>query len=397
MDIIKYLLYTKRYFFILLEVIMNVVHLQKAFAFIAKGLVEKEKLLKESPNRYPYSQNLQKGINMFLAACLDIGRLRKNVFKYADESSFLIRYINKPICEWFEDWDQDAVVHHGITQQLFYSYGPFAYRRGKNDVYTATEECIEFLSTQEINIIEGTDERALYEKIIQLSQDDYCNVRKYIIQNPVITVEERRAFLLEYADNTNAREAFNLAYEQFEGTYTTCAACGWTMTEGIYGHSCVSEHCLIHMPEIADEMKIDASTEPIYRLKKGIMRYFAQPGKLEMEIAKFCEKKNLEYALWPQKDRFDIEIRFNDGEIWEIDAKAYRNPISLCAKIKNDGGFPSGNYKLGYYVVPTEYTTNKSNYTSVVNKVLIQQPNVKCVTLAAIKRKINKKVGEING
>lgn len=39
---------------------MNVVHLQKALAFIASGLVEKEKLLKESPNRYPYSKNTYK-------------------------------------------------------------------------------------------------------------------------------------------------------------------------------------------------------------------------------------------------------------------------------------------------------------------------------------------------
>ena len=376
---------------------MNVVHLQKAFAFIARGLVEKEKLLKESPNRYPYSKDLQRGINMFLAACLEIGHLGKRIFKYADESSFLTQYISKPIREWFNDWDQAALVQYKIDSQPFYDYGSFAYRRSKNDVYTATEECIEFLSTQEINIIEGTDERALYEKIIQLSQDDYCKVRKYIIQNPIITVEDRRAFLLEYADNANAKEAFNLAYELFEGTYTICPACGWTMTEGVYGYSCVSEHCLEHMPTITDAMKIDASMKPVYRLKKGIMRYFAQPGKLEIEIAKFCEKKNLEYTMWPQKDTFDIEIRFNDGEIWEIDAKAYRNPISLCAKIKNDGGFPPGNYNSGYYVVPTEYTVNKSDYVSVVNKVLTQLPNVKCVTLVAIKRKINRKVGEIHG
>ncbi|MDD7428289.1 MAG: hypothetical protein PUK49_00715 [Oscillospiraceae bacterium] len=375
---------------------MNVVHLQKAFAFIACGLVEKEKLLKESPNRYPYSKNLQRGINMFLAACLEMGHLDDNIFKRADESLFLEHYINKPICDWFEDWDQDALVQFEINLQPFYFYGPFAYRRGKKDVYIATEECVEFLSTQEINIIEGTDERALYEKIIQLSQDDYCKIRQYIIKNPIISLEDRRAFLLEYADNANAKESFNLAYELFEETYTNCPSCGWTMTEGIYGYSCVSEHCLEHMPAITEEMIIDASMEPVYRLKKGIMRYFAQPGKLEMEIAKFCEKKKLEYDLWPQKDRFDIEVRFSDGEIWEIDAKAYRNPISLCAKIKKDGGFPSGNYKLGYYVVPTEYTSNKNNYTSVVNNVLTQQPNIKCVTLASIKRKINLKMGEIN-
>ena len=82
---------------------MNVIHLQKAFAFIAKGLVEKEKLLKDAPNRYPYSRDLQRGINMFLAACLELGCVGENAFKYADESLFLSHYICKPICEWFNN------------------------------------------------------------------------------------------------------------------------------------------------------------------------------------------------------------------------------------------------------------------------------------------------------
>ncbi len=37
-------------------------------------------------------------------------------------------------------------------------------------------------------------------------------------------------------------------------------------------------------------MKLDISAGDLYRLKKGIMRYFAAPGKLELEIAAFCEK-----------------------------------------------------------------------------------------------------------
>ena len=61
------------------------------------------------------------------------------------------------------------------------------------------------------------------------------------------------------------------------------------------------------------------------------MRYFAQPGKLEIDIARYCEKHALEFSLWPYKDRFDIEIRFSDGEVWEIDAKAYHNALSLCS------------------------------------------------------------------
>jgi len=376
---------------------MDVIHLQKAFAFIANGLVEKEKLLKDTPNQYPYSRDLQRGINMFLAACMELGGMGEETFKYADESSFLSHYICKPICEWFDAWDKTALQFNKIETQQFYEYGPFAFRRGKADLYTPTEECIEFLNTLESNIIEGTDERALYEKIIQLSQEDYVKVRKYMIEHPVITVDDRRAFLAECADNAIAKDAFNFAYEQFEERYTKCPACGWTMTENDYGVSCVSEYCLKHLPDNSNTAGKDASSEPVFRLKKGVMRYFAQPGKLEMEIAKYCQKLALDYSLWPQKDTFDIEIRFSDGEIWEIDAKAYHNARSLCSKIKQDGGFPTGNYKYGFYVVPTEYTRNKRNYTAVVNKELVSQSNVKCVTLSGIKKKINQKVGELNG
>lgn len=376
---------------------MNTVHLQKAFAFIAKGLIEKETELANSPNSYPYSKNLQRGINMFLAACCELGMAGESIFKLADESSFLSHYISLPIRKWFQDWDQVTITQHGINQQLFYEYGPFAYRRGKDNVYTATEECIEFLSIQESNIIEGTDERALYEKIIQLSQEDYCRVRKHIIEHPIMTIEERRNILLEFVSNANARESFELAYEIFEECGIRCPTCGWTMIDGKYGYTCLSEHCLSHLPRITPDMRIDGTSKPLYRLKKGVMRYFALPGKLEIEIAKYCEKKKLKYAMWPQKDTFDIEISFPDGEVWEIDAKAYRNPISLRTKIEKDGGFPTGDYQLGFYVIPTEYAKSQNNYTAIVNKALKTQPNVKCVTLNAIKKKINQKVGEING
>ena len=121
------------------------------------------------------------------------------------------------------------------------------------------------------------------------------------------------------------------------------------------------------------------------------MRYFASPGKLELEIVAFCERKKIRWALWPQMDRYDVEIQFSDGEIWEIDAKAYRNPIALRTKIQNDNGFPDGEYARGYFVIPSEYTVNQQNYTAIVNRILENQKNVKCVTLQSLKTEITRK------
>ena len=367
------------------EFYMDAAFLRKTFALIAKGLVEKEQLLQKDSTRYPYSKTLQHGVNMFLAASH-----RAGCTQYSDESSFLTHFITKPIADWFYEWNQDVVDELNLQEQPFFGYDAFAYQRNGN-IYTPSSECYEFLETQDSDIMDGTDERILYEKMIVLDQNTYCKVRRYIIEHPIISLEDRRMMSLELADNQTAKEAFQFAYEEITEDCYRCPCCGWTMTQGKQGCSCHSSHCTDTIPDLTDEMKLHPFDGALYRLKKGIMRYFSTPGKLELDIVKFCEKKKIRWTLWPQMDRYDVEIQFSDGEIWEIDAKAYRNPIALRTKIQNDNGFPEGEYARGYFVVPGEYTVNQRNYTTIVNRALINQKNVKCITLKTLKTQITRK------
>lgn len=364
---------------------MDTAFLRKAFALIAKGLVEKEQLLQKDATRYPYSKTLQHGVNMFLAASYQAGKKQ-----YSDESCFLSNYITTPIAEWFSGWDQDVIDKLKLCEEPFYGYDAFAYQRNGN-IYTPSSECYEFLETQDSDIMEGTDERILYEKMIALDQDTYCKVRRYIIEHPIISLEDRRMMSLELSNNQAAKDTFQFAYEEIIEDCYRCPSCGWTMTQGRHGYSCHSSHCVDTIPDLTDKMKLSTSNRELYRLKKGIMRYFSAPGKLELSIANFCEKKKIRWALWPQMDRYDVEIQFSDGEIWEIDAKAYSNPIALRTKIQNDNGFPEGEYTRGYIVVPGEYTVNQRNYTAIVNHALRNQKNVKCVTLKTLKAEITRK------
>lgn len=376
---------------------MDVILIRKSIALIAKGLMEKECLLKGQPNRYPLSKTLQHGINMFLFASLEWGNVDESIFEFADESSFLHKYARIPVAQWFDDWDPKACSRLDLENQPFYGYGAFAYYRKSTNRYAVSEDCAVFLETQESNIIEWTDEFALYEKIIRLSQADYCLVRKFIIEHPIMTIDERREILVRLADNVVAKEAINIAYEQFQDKGYRCPVCGWTMTDGSFGPFCHSEHCVNPAPILSDAIKLDGTAETIYRLKKGIMRYFAQPGKLELEIANYCEKKGIGWDLWPQKDKYDVEITFSNGTVWEIDAKAYRNPIALRSKIENDNGLPEGDYHRGYFVIPTDFMKGNRQYTAIVNRALdsLHQPNVRCITMNKLKECINRKVEEI--
>lgn len=373
---------------------MDITFIRKAVALIAKGIMEKERLLEQQPDRYPYSSQLQHGINMFLYASMEWGGMGEQVFAFANESSFLKKYAQIPVAQWFCDWNPEICEKLNLTDERFWGYDAFAYYQKLSNQYLVNNDCVEFLETQEKNIIEGTDEYAVYEMISHLVQDDYVIVRKFIIEHPVMTIDERREFLLQVAGNAVAREAIELAYEQFLDEGYRCPVCGWTMTEGSWGFVCHSRHCVDTVPNLDVAEKLDGAAETIYRLKKGVMRYFAQPGKLELEIVNFCEKKKIGWKLWPQMDRFDVEITFPDGEVWEIDAKAYRNPISLRSKIENDNGFPDGEYERGYVVVPTEFARGDQQYKKIVNDALdrLHQPNVRCITMRDLKININRKV-----
>ena len=147
---------------------MDGTFLRKTFALIAKGLIEKEQLLQKEPSRYPYSKTLQHGINMFLAASHQIGAVQ-DITQYADEASFLKHFISKPISEWFDGWDPNVLNSLNLKEEPFYDYEAFAYQRSRN-LYSPSSECYEYLDSQDNDIMDGTDERVLYEKIIVLSK-----------------------------------------------------------------------------------------------------------------------------------------------------------------------------------------------------------------------------------
>lgn len=163
---------------------MDAIFLRKTFALIAKGLVEKEQLLQKEPTRYPYSKALQHGINMFLAASHQIGGMQ-DITQYADEAAFLKFFITKPVFEWFDKWDPNGIDSLNLKEEPFYSYGALAYQRSEN-LYSPSSECYEYLESQDNDIMDGTDERVLYEKIIVLGQEIYCRIRRYIIEHPII-------------------------------------------------------------------------------------------------------------------------------------------------------------------------------------------------------------------
>lgn len=142
----------------------------------------------------------------------------------------------------------------------------------------------------------------------------------------------------------------------------------------------------------------DLRRTPVRRLKKGVMRYIAAPGQLEMKLAAHCDKLHLSYELWPQMDLYDLQIQLPSGAIWVIDAKAYRNPLSLRIQVEQDTAFANGAFQKGFYVVPQEYARKYQNYLRIINDTLKQKgtayANVQCITDLKMKRLLKKELEE---
>lgn len=367
--------------------------LRKAFALIAKGLIEKDKLLETSPNRYPRSSCLQHGINQFLAASIEMGHVGESIWNYADEAAFFKRFMESPVAEWFSDWDPETVEVLKLEDEPFYGFDALALWEDENR-YTPSEDCLEYLSAQDADILDGTDQRIFYDKMKKLSQEHYTLIRRFIIEHPLVSIRELRRMKMSLIGAPNAIDALSFAYETWDGEAYRCPTCGWTMTKGRHGYVCHSVHCLDVVPNLTAEDRIDSEEGTFLRLKKGVMRYCAMPGKLELEIAEYCQQQGLECVMWPMMDTFDVEIHFPTGEIWEIDAKAYHNPIALRNQIQNDTAFKRKGYDRGYYVVPVEFTRGQRNYTELVNRGL--NSGVRCITSYQLKREIKRRVAQLN-
>lgn len=390
----------------------------KSLVFIAKGIVEKRKATEDVAQKkknnygkrndeerktwgYPYSPTLIRGMNQFLSCCIEAGCDPEDVLQYGDESNFLRHFCLKPIDCWFENWPSSWKEKNMETleKQFFYYLDAFAEEEGENN-YAETEDCVEFLDRQDKNLVDGVEEAIYFKKYLApLNDHDYKIVRLFIIENPWLTEQEYRRVMYKYRNNDQLKAAIHNAYEEFTDTGIRCPYCGWPVDATGYENHLRNRHKYREKKEPVYDGNVGRT---IYRLCRPLLIYIKIPGELEIEIYNFCKSLNLECELWPYHDLYDIEIKFDDGKIWNIDAKTNKDPHSLKGKIENEGGFPARNLSLpnfekGFYVIPTELQTNRTNgvqrnYCHIVNQALKRQKNIECVTLFKLKQQINEKV-----
>ena len=194
------------------------------------------------------------------------------------------------------------------------------------------------------------------------NQKDYVAFRRFIIERPVATRPQLIAVSNDIKDESLSGMLREQAYESIpegmalNGEIATCGLCGWTLLKESHRGAwrCVDARCRQLQGVLPARYPKSLSVQDgLKRIRSGLARYTAQPGRLELSLYESLSKiKGLAVELWPGFDLYDIGVTFPSGEGWAIDCKDSSRPRWLAAKISNDTFPRQSSWRRAYYVFP---------------------------------------------
>lgn len=366
---------------------------KKAATLIAAGLVEKEHEYSENRLRYPYSSAFRHGLNRYAALCVQHACDPAAALDGMSESGFIKRRATQDVQTWLEDWDEPT--RRAVSDDLG-NLGPLVYE--EDGVFATTSECDELLKHAETDLVAGFDERQLYEFLRRGTQEQYVVGRRLIIRHPLLSFDERielqtggfdcasdpldqgEAACVDFAW---MKELLEFAYEEAPLNTRICPCCGWTLAKNGRQMLCSSFECRTAV-ELADYEKLDRLAADAFRLKRGVMRYIARPGTLELEIAEAAHNLGLSFELWPEYDTCDVLIRMESGETVAVDAKCYGGAQSLARTIADDCLIDQLETDKVVYVVPDEAELQQPGFCGLCKKALDEcgRYHARCLTFS---------------
>lgn len=364
------------------------VDFERMFSYVAFGL--KNKLGMLNPEDYKKGLLLRQGINMYCALALKRSvKTGDNLDKFLSsfsETKMIYSVFTRPVKEWFLGWNEAIIAQ--LEECDFYEIGALINVNKVSKAYSLTDECYDYLDASEKDLT-AIDEKAVYNQMKNLPQEVYVSVRKFIIEHRLLTNTERKKFILAHENNEEIRKIIENSYENIPQGMYECPNCGWTLQFVGEQPVCCHHSCIDVAIAKRDKLhQIDTKYE--YRLRKGVARYISYPGDAELEIDNVCKQLGLKSQLWPDHDKYDIGITFNDGTYWGVDAKTYKNPKFLGRQIAVDNIFQSANIDRGFYVIPDSIVKNTAKYIEIC-KSYLKNSKFTCLSMSQFKAKLRRR------
>ena len=271
--------------------------------------------------------------------------------------------------------------------------------------FNITGDCLEFLRLNGGGSTDDLHENRVYSMLRDAGQAAYVFGRKFLILHPVLSWEEctaaARANLavlehdqldqgeMAHVDGPWVQELVDTAYERAPLGLKVCPVCGWTMSLHGLRPMCLNVECTAHV-DASEYEKLPDVPPNSYRLRRGVMRYMAKPGVLELQIARKVQALGLPFELWPHLDTCDILITLPGDHTIAVDAKDHRDIDRLVSSIEGDDMREAMAASEAVYVVPADTPPPRR---WVANRRLAHKPGYSIKTLRELTQHLKTEMG----
>jgi len=311
---------------------------------IAGGLTRLVQLVNDGyPISIPYPPALQRGLDRLVVACLRAAQAPPQ--NIAD----LIEWCRRPLTSWPLQLPDAAI---GPTDSLLIGDFP----TGICDGWACARPDVEAeLGEQQLI-------RSVFHACMEANTTSaYVAFRSLLIQHPVLTAFELQQHLMR-PELDRLREHVRAAYAPapvatlVQNHFTCCGHCGNLLLQTVAGYlECEDERCR-SKPRGGRQIPAD---DGVVWLKRGLRRFVAAPGRVELQLAGQLEKLGVAVELWPEFDRYDLRLTFADA-VWAIDVKDWANPFLLARTVNPIPAQPS--WDRAFFVVPNERVKQRPDY-----------------------------------
>ena len=345
--------------------------------------------------KYVRNDYLVHALNRFVAFAVRCNMLddEGKIIAPNNETDAIENWFNLVVGEWLTKWHGDLSsalsIYSELDPLINYSDG----------IFIPTTACEEYAG-ECLRYNQDSEQLRLFKLIYGLSQKGYVYCRKFFILHKVASTIELLEFREKLSDMgveySLIEKIVEAAYEYIPNDCLYECKCGWTVSRNeqeIY--TCIHERCRKETNNFTN-LKLLKDKVMMKRLRRGVMRYLALPGELEIKIEKYCDKKEgLIVELWPEKDTYDIKVSLPNKKEYIIDAKDYSSPFALGQHLLKDNKliWQKNESNQVFIVVPDEVEDLKKDFTLVVNKIIAEEyGSIKCITFRELTTLLEKEL-----
>lgn len=227
-------------------------------------------------------------------------------------------------------------------------------------------------------------------------QPSYERFRSFVIEELVIPSIKLLDAYQEFPQVMG--DFLKQAYEEVpasclcDGKVYVCKHCGYTVTWQGDEPRCAWQQC----PGDRDPnstVAVPYSREQLVRLRPGLYRYVAIPGRAELAFYRQVKQLGLPVDLYPEFDRWDLRVHMPSGETWALDFKDWGRPYWLAEELKGKRCDPEDARAI--IVIPDRRVKEFPGYLNVLINCVGEECGLEFRTVSGLIEEIKQRIGGV--